>query len=510
MHKPLLLMLVLMILADSALPAADGEHRVEPASRQAQLTVETGDRGHEITMVYPQDAFIQNGGAIIDITKEPYLAKGSGDPADAEHNTKAFVKVYDFIMAELDKYGDIEKEVTQPSSTNCSYMIYIPDGVYYVNDTLIYSGAIRKVTGTEREYCVWLRFIGQSREKTIIQLVDNCPGFADKANPKPILSFGKKANVNPMKANNAAKNLTISAGAGNPGAIGVRWTSANNGEANELLIKSSDGEGFVGYDFSMGGPCGHFRDIIVEGYDYGIRIGTHARYFYNPSIEYVTLRNQKQAGMLCESGSGTFRKFKSKNSVPALKITDAYTHAILLDSTFSGGDSSNAAIDIIDDGHGIGHIFARNVAVAGYGMGIRKNGEKAQDGSVDEYVSDPILKSASDMPSTSMNLPIEELPYVPWEQDLSKWVTAGKGDGTDDSEAIQQAMNDTSKSVFYFPKRSYKIASGEFPELGTGAKPKAQRMRSGEEFPELLTEQSQERLIPLYVSYRKAEGKPGD
>ncbi len=234
-----------------------------------------GDRGHNLNMIYPEDAFLENGGPIIDITKSPYDAKVSGNPSDADHNTKGFIAVCDFIMGQLDKYGYMQRKVTQPSSTACSYIIYIPDGIYYVNDTMIYSGPVRRVAGVQREYCVWLRFIGQSRRNTIIRLADNSPGFAHKENPKPIVSFGKKPDVNPMKANNSIKNLTIDAGKGNPGAIGIRWTSANNGQANELLIRSVDGQGFVGYDFSMGGPCGYFRDIIVEGFDYGIRLGTH-------------------------------------------------------------------------------------------------------------------------------------------------------------------------------------------------------------------------------------------
>ena len=417
-----------------------------------------GDRGHNLNMIYPEGAFRENGGPIIDITKSPYHAKGSGNAADADHNTKAFIAIYDFIMGQLDKYGDMQRKVTQPSSTACSYILYIPDGVYYVNDTLIYSGPVRKVVSVEREYCVWLRFIGQSRRNTIVRLADNSPGFADKENPKPIFSFGKKADVNPMKANNAIKNLTIDAGKENPGAVGIRWTSANNGEASELLIRSGDAKGFVGYDFSMGGPCGYFRDIVVEGFDYGIRLGTHNRHFYNPTLEYITLRNQSKAGILCEAGSGTMRRIKSENSVPAVKITDCYTHAVVLDSHFTGGTSSNAAIEIVDDGYGIGHLFARNVAVSGYGSGVRKDGAVAQPASVTEYVSDPIEKFSPDMPGTSMNLPIEEVPFVPWEQDLSQWATAGTGDGrTDDTEAIQQAMNDTTKSVFYFPKRNYRV-----------------------------------------------------
>jgi hypothetical protein len=418
----------------------------------------SGDRGHNINMIYPDDAFLGNGGPIIDVTKSPYNVKGWGDPADAEHNTKAFIKVYDFIMEQLDKYGDMQRKVTQPSSTACSYIIYIPDGVYYINNTLIYSGPVRRVRGVQREYCVWLRFIGQSRKKTIIRLVDNCPVFADKKNPKPIFSFGKKRDVNPMKANNSIKNLTIDSGKGNPGAIGVRWTSANNGQANELLIRSGDGEGFVGYDFSMGGPCGYFRDIIVEGFDYGIRIGTHNRYFYNPTLEYITVRSQKKAGILCEAGSGTLRKIMSHNTAPAIKITDCYSHVVVLDSSFRGGSSAKAGIEIIDEGYGVGHLFARNVAVSGYDSGVRKGNKVVQQRSVSEYVSDAINKFSPDMPNTSMNLPIEEVPFVRWEQALSKWTTAGAGDGRmDDSAAIQQAMNDTTKSVFYFPKRNYSI-----------------------------------------------------
>jgi len=152
----------------------------------------------------------------------------------------------------------------------------------------------------------------------------------------------------------------------------------------------------------------------------------------------------------------SFRAIRSENSVPAIKITDAYTHAVVLDSKFINGNPAQAAIDIVNDGHGLGHLFARNITVSGYGSSIRKGCAVMQAGDVSEYVSDPIRKFSAELPSTSMNLPIEEVPYVPWEQDLSKWTCAGVGDGrTDDSQAVQQAMNDAAKSVFYFPKRHY-------------------------------------------------------
>jgi hypothetical protein len=148
-------------------------------------------------MIYPDRALRENGGPIIDISRTPFNATGSGDPADADRNTRAFVAVYDFLMEQLDKYGDMQRKVTQPSSAECSYIIYIPNGVYYVNDTLIYSGPVRRVAGVQREYCVWLRFIGQSRKNTVIRLVDDSPRYDDKGHPKPIFSFGKKSDVNP-------------------------------------------------------------------------------------------------------------------------------------------------------------------------------------------------------------------------------------------------------------------------------------------------------------------------
>jgi len=65
----------------------------------------TGDRGNQINAVYPAAAFTEQGGPVIDISRPPYNAKGSGDPADADHNTKAFIAAYDFIMSRLDEVG---------------------------------------------------------------------------------------------------------------------------------------------------------------------------------------------------------------------------------------------------------------------------------------------------------------------------------------------------------------------------------------------------------------------
>ena len=78
--------------------------------------------------------------------------------------------------------------------------------------------------------------------------------------------------------------------------------------------------------------------IVVEGFDYGIRLGTHDRYFYNPTLEYITLREQNKAGILCEAGSGTLRRIRSENTVPAIKTTDAYTHVAIDEAWRAVGD----------------------------------------------------------------------------------------------------------------------------------------------------------------------------
>jgi hypothetical protein len=73
---------------------------------------------------------------VLNIREAPFFAKGDGITDD----TDAFVRAYDFVLNEIDKFG---WSISTPASRASSFIIYIPNGEYLVSDTIIYSGKPR-------------------------------------------------------------------------------------------------------------------------------------------------------------------------------------------------------------------------------------------------------------------------------------------------------------------------------------------------------------------------------
>lgn len=141
-------------------------------------------------------------------------------------------------------------------------------------------------------------------------------------------------------------------------------------------------------------------------------------------------------------------------------IAGAGAHVVLLDSELTGGDPSKPAVDMPQ----VGHLFARNVGVSGYGVAVRKAGNTAVPGGyVGEYVSDRVYKFDAGQSPRSLNLAVEGPPPTPWPADFSRWASVddfgARGDGTaDDAAAIQRAF-DSGAEVVYFPKQLYRVES---------------------------------------------------
>lgn len=420
--------------------------------------VQAQDRNQNIDMEFPADCFVQNGGRLIDITQHPYNARGNGNPADAAHNTAAFIAAYDFLMSELDSVWTTGHNPSDPDEIRASYVIYIPEGTYHVNDTLIYSGAMRPAPLGAGEKLIWVRFWGEKRNSTIIKLVDNAPGFNDPATPKAVVSFGK-SEFNNKNAKNDIRNLTVDIGKGNYGAIGIKMAGANSASASYLTVRTPAGsnyrKGHIGLDFSIGTAVGYYHDITIDGFTYGIQIG--APKFTHPVLEHITVKHAKQAGIYFgENASATLRKVSIRRGLNAIRLDHESAHAVILDSRFYGGKANRTALQIND-----GVAFVRNCTISNFGFSVKKGSSAEATGNIAEYVSEPVMKyrNSNSISNTSMGLFIDDVPYPAWENNLNNWVTAGVGDGIiDDGPALQAAIDaNLNATVLYLPKKKYRI-----------------------------------------------------
>lgn len=403
-----------------------------------------GDRKPDLNCIYPEDAFTHNNpqARILDITQEPFGARGDGVTDD----TAAFVRAYDFVAEKL-------RPNTYKNAHNlmqASYIIYIPNGEYLVSDTIIHSSEMlvgNDLPHVTIEGLTYIRFIGQSREKTIVRLKDKCPGF-EAGKEKPVFSYAK-GDFNNWVAYNSFRNITIDTGKGNPGAIGLEFCGANNSSISNICIRSGDGKGFAGLNVRVPPAMGYHSNISIEGFDYGIRLWPyHMTHF---SFEHLTLSMQNKAGILLVDSSTSIRDLASNNKVPAIQMLGEGSQAVLIDSTLNGSPGK-VAVERQN-----GQLFARNVHLKGY-KGIT-------DGVSGNYVKEYLLGETFTLfkgeEPRSLNLPILETPFIPWEQDLDQWANvddygANGWDSKDDTSAIQAAM-DSGKSTVYFPGPEYAI-----------------------------------------------------
>ncbi len=431
-------------------PAAPPALASPPAPLQLKIPPQRGDRNLQETLVFPQDVLSGSGGRVIDITRPPYNARGDG----VTDNTQAFLAVYDDILAGLERHatGKSMAPGLKPMwfQKEFSPLVYIPDGTYLVSDTIIYSGPPRMTPNGVSEFVFRIRFIGQSREKTIIRLADRSPGFSG-SELRPVLSFAKHA-VNHSPAQNVCRNLTIDIGYGNPKAVGIKFAGANLNEIGNLLLRSGDLQGGAGILFDTQATQGWFHDITVEGFDYGVLMKPyHATQL---TFEHITLRDQQIAGMETVQSPITVRDLVSINRGPAIRVLGRGGQVVLLDS-WLGTDSSGVAVQVEQ-----GQLFARRVLTPGYASSIAVNGLELKGSEVAEFVSSPVLSLWGG--DHSLDLPIEEAP-LPRNVSPEKWAVVdrfgARGDGqSDDSEAVQKAM-DSGASVVCFPKMEYRIST---------------------------------------------------
>jgi hypothetical protein len=433
------------------------------------LNADAQDRLPDTQYAFPDDCFHHagKGGRILDVTKPPFGADPR--PSTAEHphdDTAAIVKAFEFSAAlqrqwpirtrELNS-GKRESPTRDGHSYRLedSYIIYLPDGVYDVSDTL---ACVEEPEFFHRLGMVFLRVWGQSREGTVIRLKGNQPKFAQGA-ARPVISYNK-GNGSPAETVNSLANLTIDTGRGNPGAIGVVYVAANRGDVRNLLIRSSDGQGTAGIYLPYGAVIGCFHDITIDGFDRGVHAVSASG--VNPVFEHLTLRNQNIAGIEVERSYCFVRRLQSINRVAAVSLTgDGSVQIIDSRLVAPGGQKTAPAATNVGPQ---GFLFARNVQTEGYGIALARNGKPAvTDARISEWTSHSPSTLFDGSPKTSMNLQVRDAPMVPRFDPRSEWTCPEShrlaGDDTDDDTRAIQAAFDSGEPCVYFPRAVYRITS---------------------------------------------------
>ena len=366
--------------------------------------------------VFPADA------GVIDVTKAPYNAI----PNDGIDDTAAIQAAISAAYA------------TRPQT------VYFPDGVYNVSDRITAGDSYKRIT-----------LQGQSSARAIIRLQNAAPGYTTAGTQKDVISFYNGANLNAVAFRNHIVGLTVDVGAGNPGAVGIRFHASNEGVIRDVLVKSSDpaGLGNSGIRVTRNAPGPLLiKDVKVSGFDAGIVVMFDR---FSVTMENIDLERQRVVGIENITNVVSIKALRSVNTVPALRnLTNASAGGggmvTLIDSTLSGG---SAASNAIENAAG-SDIFVRNVSTAGYQAALvdsAAGGRVLPVGRVGEYLTNDRIVRLSSTRTTSLALASPATPNGTWAA-VSNWAPVAGG-AADDTAALQAALS-SGKSTVYFPRNT--------------------------------------------------------
>ncbi|MEI8246635.1 MAG: glycosyl hydrolase family 28-related protein [Lentisphaerota bacterium] len=462
-----------------------------------------GDRALPVKAVFPENAFYHRDASccILNVMAPPFNAKGDGVTDDTQALCAAMRFIRDNLEIITGKNGGRQ---CGPRCTR-NWIIYLPDGEYLVSNTvsqgfpalamnildgwnkvnffpvnsseheedLYHSG------GTNRPYlhanpeltayddnrgnymrgqysmdqiyaeCNWaIRIMGQSREHTVIRLKDHASGFeAEKA--KPVLTYYLLQRGSNINIGNFFENVSIDTGKGNPGAVGIQWNNSNFGAIRNVAIHSGDTQGHTGLRMHCNNATGHFQDLRIDGFNYGLDLSAGRETMI--AMEYATFSGQHTAAIHAgDAGSGaggdslSARKIRIEGCPNPVMVGIA-GQLVLLDSEISAEKGKGStAIELNQDAF----LLARRIKIFGFYCSIMNGGQKIS-GDIVEYATRPPLGGGK-----GTELAIKDVPVILPETDISRWACVedygAKCDGmTDDTGAVQRAMNSGRSKVFF-------------------------------------------------------------
>ncbi len=416
---------------------------------------------------------------VVDVTKAPYFA----DPTGKTDSTAAICRAIDDVVVrdiegvqqmrqkllddprdnfrigfENRKMGGIPT-VIFPEDPPAARILYFPRGTYLISDTLTYSFENLKNLVDDQpcsDLNRFIHFLGEDMETTVIKLADNCHAFRYGAE-KPMVSFTLQngSNVNMM---NSFEELTLDAGVGNSGAIGLRFDNSNTGKVQNVTIRSSDPShrGFVALDIYRRSQS-YMENIHIDGFEYGIRVkaGTTA-------VENLTVKNTLKTAITVSGGNFGICFADVESFGGGLYVSGGGMMTVLHSKFTKQGANGGTAVR-----NYAGYIYLRDFTTANYKEAMVNGYETVYlgDGTYAEYNTvDRTYQLFPTGGKTNVGLPIEKQPRYLWNGDRSIVAEVDDfgavGDGvTDATAAIQAAMN-SGREYVVFGEGRY-LCSGE-------------------------------------------------
>ena len=359
-----------------------------------------------------------------------------GNPNDRKDDTGA-------IQAALDAHP------------NDNRIVYLAPGEWIVSDTLRWPQGAHH---GQREKRTILQ--GSGRNRTLLKLPAETPGFQDSEEPQSLVYTGKSPA---QRFRNAVRDLTVEVGPENPGAIALRFNASNQGTVSNVTLRDAGNSALIGLDLGFTSEIGPIlvKNLIVEGFDIGIRSFWQVN---SNTFENIRISGQRRYGWWIYHQMVFARNLISENSVPAVFIQkNSQASLSLIDSTLIGRDVPDGVPAI----HNQRWLYLRNVDIRGYPIAVenddkgRDQGDITETGLIEEAsshegvhglfrdIDDNTFATAGDVP----HLPVKETPVVPWGDPGRDWVNVvdfgadptGQSDSTD---AFQAAIDSGARTVY--------------------------------------------------------------
>ena len=239
-------------------------------------------------------------------------------------------------------------------------IVYLPAGTYLISDTLTHHYA-------NGRFASGMSLRGESASNTVIRLRDHTSGFADAGAPRGMImttaklldgspTSGGKDYTHKGEGNDAyenfVENLTIDAGAGNPGAIGIDYLANNIGAVRNVTVKAADGSGAIGIAMQRKwiGPA-LLQHVTVHGFATGIAV---ANTEYGITLDHVALTGQQRIGL--ENASNAVSAADLTIDTPGVALANTapgglvvLAHSRLAGKGADGGPVTNRGAVLADD-----------------------------------------------------------------------------------------------------------------------------------------------------------------